>query len=182
LSSLLLVGACGRAERAPEPARAPAAVEVRAGARLIARVVPGAPCRAVVEGLELLVGLDPVVARHGEATWRAVRAADGTTLLRDGQPRARLHAGQLFDEAGRPLLGVRGDGAIWSRGAATRRRAVATPAGAPDPAAPGTVRVGDVTATGTTDLLAAALLAAPEVTPELRAITACYLLSTEGAP
>jgi hypothetical protein len=177
LFSLLLVGGCrcggdGDASAPPPAARA---IEVRNAAGAIdARVVPGRPCRATVEGFELLVGTQPLVAQHGAARWTAETAANGTTFLKDGAPVARLYARQLFDAEGLTLLRVLDDGSIANRASAIVRRADASPTG-------NSVAIGASTITGTTDVVLSAILTAPEATPDVRALVACYLLSA-GAP
>jgi hypothetical protein len=170
VSSILLVGGCRcGADRAPPPP--PAAIEVRTAAgATTARVVPGRPCRATGGGTGLLVGGRPLVAQHGAARWAGEDAPNGTTLRKDGAVIARVYAGQLFDAEGLPILRVMEDGAIASRASVIVRRAVAVPAPA------NAVGIGDVTVTGTTDVVLAAMLAAPEVAPELRAMVACHLV------
>lgn len=148
------------------------AIEVRDGTGAVsARIVPGRPCRARVEGVELLVGERPLVAQHGAARWTGEDAANGTTILKDGAPVARLHARQLFDAEGLPILRVLDDGAIADRASAIVRRAAAVPA-------EHAVTIGEATVTGTTDVVLAAMLAAPEAPPHVRAMVACHLLSS----
>jgi hypothetical protein len=178
LSSLLLVGGC-RCD-ADRQAPAPAAIrpiEVRDAAGVVmARVVPGRPCRATVEGVEILVGGRPLVAQHGAVRWSGEDAANGTTLKKDGAAVARVHARQLFDAEGLPILRVLDDGSIANRASVIVRRAVVAPA----PAA-NAVMIGDTIVSGTTDVVLAAMLAAPEATPDLRAIVACHLLLSESS-
>ena len=143
-----------------------------------ARVVPGRPCRASVDGVELLVGGRPLLSQHGATRWTGEDAANGTTLRKDGAPVARVHARQLFDAEGLPILRVMDDGSIANRAGVIVRRA-APAAGSAAPAA-GSVQIGDVTVTGTTDVVLAAMLAAPEAPPELRAMVACHLLLPEA--
>jgi hypothetical protein len=180
LASLLLVGGCrSGGDREAAPAPAPAAIEVRDAAGVItARVAPGRPCRATVEGVELLVGGRPLVAAHGAVRWSGEDAANGTTLSKDGAPVARVFARQLFDAEGLPILRVMEDGAIANRASVIVRRAAAVPAPAPGGAP--AVQIGDTTVTGTADLVLAAMLAAPEVAPDLRAMVACHLLLLEA--
>ena len=176
LSSLLLVGLAGgcRCGAERQPPRQPPAIEARdATGAVTARVVPGRPCRAEVEGTELLVGGRPLVAQFGATRWSGEDAANGTTLLKNGVPVARVHARQLFDAEGLPILRVLEDGSIADRASAIVRRAVAAPDG-------GAVAIGGTTVRGTADVVLAAMLTAPEVAPELRAMVACHLLLLEA--
>ena len=168
-----IVGGCrGGGEPAPPPP--PPAIEVRdAAGALTARVVAGHPCRATVEGVELLVGGRPLVAQQGAVRWTGEDAPNGTTLKKDGAPVARVHARQLFDAEGIPLLRVLEDGSITNRASVVVRRAAPAPTG-------NAVTVGSATFTGTTDVVLAAMLAAPEAPPDVRAMVACHFLL--GAP
>jgi hypothetical protein len=164
---------CGSGREAPPPPPPPA-IEVRdATGAVTARVVPGRPCRARVEDVELLVGGRPLVAQLGATRWSGEDAANGTTLKKNDQVVARIHARQLFDAEGLPILRVLEDGSITDRARAVVRRAVAAPAAS-------SVTIGDVTVSGTTDVVLAAMLAAPEAAPELRAMLACHLLLLEA--
>lgn len=179
-----LVGGCrGDGDRTPPPPPPLPAIEVRdASGAITARVVPGRPCRASVDGVELLVGGRPLVSQQGAIRWTGEDAANGTTLFKDGAPVARIHARQLFDAEGLPLLRVLDDGAIADRASAIVRRAVATPgsgSGSGSGSATGSVKLGDLTVTGTTDMVLAAMLTAPEAPPDLRAMVACHLLLPE---
>ncbi len=182
LSSLFLVGLvggcrCGADREAPAPA-APAAIEVRDAAGVVmARVVPGRPCRATVEGVELLVGGRPLVAQHGAARWSGEDAANGTTLSKNGAPVARVYARQLFDAEGLPILRVLDDGSIANRASVIVRRAVVPPTPVGSAVA---VKIGELTVTGTADVVLAAMLAAPEAAPDVRAMVACHLLLPEA--
>lgn len=176
LSSILLVGGC-RCGAEREPAPQPAAIEVRSAAgAVLARVVPGRPCRATVEGVELLVGGRPLVAQHGAARWSGEDAPNGTTLRKDGAAVARVHARQLFDAEGLPILRVMEDGSIANRASVIVRRATVAPAPA------NAVTIGEATVTGTTDVVLAAMLAAPEAPPDVRAMVACHYLLPEASP
>jgi hypothetical protein len=168
-----LAGGCrGGADPAPTPPLP--AIEVRdAVGSVTARVVPGHPCRATVEGVEILVGGRPLVAQQGAVRWTGEDAPNGTTFKKDGAPVARVHARQLFDEAGIPILRVLPDGGIVNRASVRVRSAAAAPTG-------NAVAIGAVTVAGTADVTLAAMLAAPEVPPDLRALVACHYLL--GAP
>jgi hypothetical protein len=175
LSSLLLVGGCrSSGDEAPARPPDPPAIEVHDAAGVItARVVPGRPCRATVEGVELLVGGRPLVASHGAVRWTGEDAPNGTTLSKNGALAARVYARQLFDAEGLPILRVMDDGTIANRARVIVRRATAAPAA-------NAVTIGDLTVTGTTDVVLAAMLAAPEATPDVRAMVACHFLLPEA--
>jgi hypothetical protein len=176
--------ACGSG-KAPAPATIPA-IEVRdvapnGKAGLLARVVPGHPCRAQIDGVELLVGGRPLVADLGSTRWTGEDAANGTTLKQNGEPAARIHANQLFDKDGIPVLRVADNGDISDQTARLIRRARATPEG---------VRIEGVTdpslallVSNTGNLaLAAMLTAVREAAPVTRGLVAChYLLPVEPA-
>jgi hypothetical protein len=123
---------------------------------------------------QLLVGGRPLVAQHGAVRWSGEDAANGTTLSKDGAPVARVYARQLFDAEGLPVLRVMEDGSIANRASVVVRRAAAAPGDTP------AVKIGDTTITGTADVVLAAMLAAPEVAPDLRAMVACHLLLPEA--
>src|SRR4051812_14044460 len=96
--SLLLglwgLSACqGKSE--PDPPRTPRPViEARSFGSSVARIVAGHPCRAEVEGEELLIGTEPLVAQVGNSRWSGITSSAGsdagTTLSRDGQPVVRI--------------------------------------------------------------------------------------------
>jgi hypothetical protein len=174
------MGGCrcgGDREVAPAPP-APPSIEVRAKDGTVeSRVIPGHPCRATVEGTELLVGGPPLVAQQGTVRWSAEDAPNGTTFRKGDTAVARLHARQLFDAEGLPILRVLEDGRIANRASVIVRRAEVVPAVAPGR---GAVAIGTTTVSGTTDVVLAAMLAAPEAPPDLRAIVACHLLLSEA--
>jgi hypothetical protein len=127
--------------------------------------------------VELLVGGRPLVAQHGAARWSGEDAPNGTTLRKDGAAVARIHARQLFDAEGLPILRVMDDGSIANRASVIVRRAVVAP-----PPAANAVLIGEATVTGTTDVVLAAMLAAPEAPPDVRAMVACHYLLPEAPP
>lgn len=162
-----LVVACQDATPASARTDEPAAIIARARSTLVAQVTPGHPCRATVDGVELIVGTSPFVAQHGADRFTAQDASNGTTFFKNDQPVARIHARQLFDHQGIPLVRVLDSGDITDSANAIVRRAVATT---------NTVTVGDLTVTGTSDVVLAAMLTAREAAPEVRALVACHLL------
>ena len=163
----LAAAGCQTTPPAPKPV-----VEITAkdatGA-VTARVVPGRPCRATVDGVELLVGR-PLVAQVGTDRWTGESAANGTTLKLNDQPVARIHAKQLFDHQGIPLVRVLDNGDVVDKANAVVRKAVA---GA------NTVTIGDVTVAGTTDVVLAVMLTAREAAAPVRGLAACHFLANE---
>jgi hypothetical protein len=136
------------------------------------RIVPGHPCRAEVDGVEMQVGGRPLVAQLGSRRWTGEDAANGTTFKLNDAPVARIHAKQLFDGEGVPLVRVSDNGDIANGGGRILRKAIV---------AGDKITIGEFVVTGTTDLVLAAMLTAKtEATPELRALAAChFLLPTE---
>jgi hypothetical protein len=151
--------------------------------KVVAQLRPGHPCRATVDHIEMLIGGPPLVAQDGEVRWSGEAAETGTMLLRDGSPFARVFptidpaALAVFDPTGVALVRV----------AAAANAATISNAG-------GTVirklaRTGDAIATdppsftisGTSDLVLAAVLSAPELVPEVRGLAACDRLLEKGS-
>jgi hypothetical protein len=151
---------------APKPQPAGIAVVDATGA-VVARVIPGHPCRATVEGIELLVGGRPLVAQLGTDRWSGEDAENGTTLRKNDQVVARIHAKQLFDANGVPLLRVLDNGDIVDQANAVARKAVV---------AADHVTIESLTVTGTTDIAIAAMLTARETVPEVRGLAVCHYL------
>jgi len=167
------------------PAPGPAAIEVTSKVEGVdatsARVVPGHPCRAEVAGVELIVGGPPLLSEQGDTRWTAETLANGTTFKSNDRPVARIHANQLFDAEGIPLIKVLDNGSIVNGPGRVVRKATASHDPAPhvtitstDPKAPE-----DTVVTGTEDVVLAGLLAAPEPGPEIRGLVACHLLMVE---
>lgn len=158
----------------------PPAIELRDQGAIVARVWPGSPCRAVVDGLELLVGhgeADSLVAQHGATRWVTEQGDNGTTFRRNDLEAARIHAHQLFDEHGAPLVRVlengdivNGAGQLVRQAKVTGTSVTITPVVNPGhPAEP-------IVVTGTTHIELAAMLSAREATAEIRALAACHFL------
>jgi hypothetical protein len=147
-------------------------IEARSGGTTVARIVAGHPCRADVDGNELLIGTEPLVAQVGNTRWSGHEASDGTTLRRDGAAIVRLHDTQdtgveVFDPQGNAILLVTADGAISNaRGEILRRAEPSRVA----------IKIGDSIVTGTSDLALGVLISAPELIPEVRALAACHRL------
>lgn len=174
------VGAGCQGKSEPDPPRPPRPViEARSGGALVARIVAGYPCRAEVEGNELLIGSEPLVAQVGSSRWSGDASTDpgaepGTMLRKNGEPINRIHDLQdtgieVFDARGGAILQVNSDGAIANARGEVVRRA--------EPAAPA-IKVGDSLVTGTSDVALAVLITAPELIPEVRALAACHRLFT----
>ena len=148
--------------------RKDAAIEVVDATKSVtARVVPGRPCRATVDGIELLVGGRPLVAQIGTDRWTGADASNGTTLRKNDQIVARIHAKQIFDANGIPVIRVMDNGDIADKANALVRKAVVSG---------NAVTIGELTVTGTTDVAIAAMLTARETVPEVRALAACHYL------
>jgi hypothetical protein len=167
----LIAGCQGKSE--PDPPRSPPPViEARSGGLTIARIVSGHPCRADVDGNELLIGTEPLVAQVGNRRWSGDDSAAGITLRRDGAPIVRIHDQQdagveVFDPHDSAILLITGDGAISNaRGEILRRAEPSRVA----------IKIGESIVTGTSDLALGAIITAPELIPEVRALAACHRL------
>ena len=168
MSFVLPVVGCQGTDSSKAAAPKPNVIEVLDGSKaVIARVAPGHPCRATVDGVELLVGGPPLVAQIGTDKWTGEDAENGTTLRKNGQIVARIHAKQLFDPNGIPILRVLDNGDIADKANAVVRKAVT---------AVDHVTIDTFTVTGTTDIAIAAMLTARETVPEIRALAACHYL------
>src|SRR5213078_2275323 len=85
----ILAGCQGKSE--PDPPRPPPAViEARLGGTTVAHIIAGHPCRAEVDGDELLVGTQPLVAQVGNSRWSGDDGDGGTTLRKDGASIVRI--------------------------------------------------------------------------------------------
>jgi hypothetical protein len=148
-------------------------IEARSGGATSARIIPGHPCRADIDGNELLVGTEPLVTQIGNSRWSGDDGPEGTTLRRDGAAILRIHdtkdAGvEVFDPYGAAVLFVTADGAIANARGEIQRRAARTSVA---------IKIGDSVVTGTSDLVLGVLITAPELIPEVRALAACHRLS-----
>jgi hypothetical protein len=167
---------------APAPVESRSAIEVIAGGKVSARVMPGHPCRATVAGIEFIVGGLPLLAQQGDTRWTAETRENGTTFKSNDRPVARIHANQLFDAQGIPLVKVLENGNIVDGPGRVVRKAVAARA----PALGVTIKnadtkvPGEIVVTNTDDIALAALFAAPEPAPEIRALAACFMLLSQN--
>jgi hypothetical protein len=147
-----------------------------ASGKVTSRVVPGHPCRATIDGLELLIGTQPLVAQLGDVRWSGDLAANGTTFKRNDVPVARMFPDD--DPASVGLYSADGT-TVFTSNVAIDKAALVSGAGAVVGTVAkirGTIEAGDRTVTGTEDLLLAALLSAPDVSPEVRGLAACHRL------
>lgn len=186
-AGVALLAGCPGQSNSDLPAAAPAGIEVRdATGEITARVVGGRPCRATVEGVELQIGADPLVAMVGNIRWDGLDVATETgrklTLTRNGARTAEV----VTDGARISVLEDQGIAVIRAQltddtapvfDAANTNVRTAKRSGT-------NVTIGDMTVTGTQDLLLAALLTAHEIGPEVRALAACHrlLLLQKSAP
>jgi hypothetical protein len=173
----LIAGCQGKSD--PDPPRPPPpVVEARANGATIARIVAGHPCRAEIDGDELMVGTQPLVAQVGNSRWSGDDADDGTTLRKDGAAIVRLRdlddaSVEVFDPRGVAMLRVSADGSVANARGEVVRRVEATHTA---------LKIGDSVVTGTSDLVLGVLVTAPELIPEVRALAACHrLFSREQA-
>jgi hypothetical protein len=182
-AGVALLAGCPGQSTSDLPAAVPAGIEVRdALGEVTARVVAGRPCRAMVEGVDLQVGANPLVAMVGNTRWDGVDTATGTTLTKNGVRAAEIVSDsgklQINDDKGIPVIRARIDGdSVPVLDAANTNVRTAKRSGT-------SVTIGDMTVTGTQDLLLAALLTAHEIGPEVRALAACHrlLLLQKSAP
>ena len=174
LLALTLLGCQGAPKDTATPL--PVGIEVRDGTgKLLATLRPGHPCRATINQVEMFIGGPPLVSQHGDERWTGEHTQTGTQLMRDGTPVARVfptgQPGELavFDPSGVALVRIVAakDAANLSNagGQLIRQLARKGDAIAVDPP--------DFTISGTTDLVLAAVLSAPELVPEVRGLVAC---------
>jgi hypothetical protein len=176
MRSLLLLAlvACQGKQEAPPPA--PIAVQVRdTSGVLVAELRPLRPCRGSIGPVDLIVGGPPLVANLGGTEWKGSAADNGTTLIRDGVSIARVYpignpsSVSVLDMHGVALARIAVTGAV-----ATVTNAASVPVR--NLRLDGDAIKADqpvLTITGTKDLLLAALLSAPELSPEVRVLAAC---------
>jgi hypothetical protein len=165
-----------QAQVTPPP---PPVVEVKdAQGGVIASIRAGRPCRATIGPIELIVGGPPLVAQLGSTRWSGSAGPNGTTLVRDDERVARVFPvgdpaqAAVLDMQGIALarIAVEGDTARVSEASGRPVRDLARKAGEI------TVSEPALSITGTDDLVLAALLTAPELTPEVRMLAACERL------
>lgn len=157
-------------------------IELRdAKGAVLARVTEGRPCRATIDGDELIVGGRPLVMMHGETRWAGDDIDGSTVITRDGESFARIFpatigndALDVFDREGVALIRATATGdtaVVRDSGQSIARELSRTAAGIAIK-----MSSGDAVVTGTQDLLLAAVLSATEVSTEVRALAACHRL------
>jgi hypothetical protein len=177
---VLMVTACSG--RSSEPAPTPVSIEVRdLGDKVTARVLPGHPCRAEIDGIELIVGETPFVAQDADIQWRGEDGSNGITLRAGHNTMARLYPPSsrdelgIYDPSGAAMIRVRADakGAdVLDQHDKIVRRVDAGPTGLAVRevySVPAFAKV-----TGTSDAVLAAVLTSAEVGRQVRALAACH--------
>ncbi len=174
--------ATGCHDRSPDAPPLPPVIEVSAGGNPTIRIVPGHPCRATVEDVEMIVGGRPLVSQDADTRWTGDDAGNGTTLRENGSPVARLYPiddpakMSVLDPAGVPMIQVFAEGknaTVSDHKSEVIRKIEATPAG---------LAIRDMhsgkaaTATGTTDAVLVGVVTSPELTRQVRALAACSRL------
>lgn len=169
----MLLVACQTGSGASNAAAGARIVDVRdARGVLKAHVSGGHPCRASVDGVDLIVGGPPLLADVGATRWTGEDAPNGTTLRQNDAMVARIHAKQLFDAEGIPVIRVMDNGDIANGAGRIVRKAIVMP--------DQRITIGELTITGVSgtpdDVALAAMLTAPETSREVRALAACHYL------
>ncbi len=145
--------------------------------KVTARVTPGHPCRATVDGIELLIGTQPLVAQLGDVRWTGETSSNGTTIKRNDKAVARIFPSDLPNETGLfTTEGVAMVRATVSGDKADLISGAGAIVGSVTKLPKGGLAIADRVITGTDDLLLAALLSAPEAPPEVRGLAACHRL------
>ncbi|MGE0549983.1 MAG: hypothetical protein AB7O24_14805 [Kofleriaceae bacterium] len=177
---LVALAAACQGQSAPKSVVPPAEVVATINGRVHARVVGSRPCRAMVDNVELMVGLDPLIAQVGATTWTGQVGSNGTTFHRGDAEVARLTS--IAPLQGLALVGPDGitimrvetsgdDASIIGGDGAVRRKAKREAQ---------SIVIGDAVVTGTQDLGLAALIAAQDVDPEVRGLAACQHLIAQS--
>jgi hypothetical protein len=182
MSLAATLGCQGKTD-SPDPTL-PTTIEARDGGSLLATVRPGKPCRATIGPNEMIVGGPPLVSQLGDTRWSGESTRTGTLVQRDGQLVARFFpvgdaaAAGIYDPNGVALERIAAEGRRASiTDAASRSTHALVLDGAGAIAMDGKTKI-----TGTSDLVLAALLAAPEVSPELRMMAACERVLVASQP
>jgi hypothetical protein len=173
LLAALACGGCQTDQSKPPPPKKPYIVLKNEHLSPIADAIPGRPCRVTVEGSQYIVGGPPLVMQVGADRWTGEQAENGTTLRKNDQIVARIHANQLFNADGVPILRVTEAGDVVDKSNAAIRKLdvlgnrvhISSPVGSVD---------------GTSNVVLAAFLSAREALPEVRALSVCQILLTES--
>jgi len=160
-------------------AMVPTLIEVHDGPQVVASVRTGRPCRATIGPIELIVGGPPIISQSGDTKWSGETSPQAGTFYSHNDDRVAraypigdaLVAG-IYDSNGVALIRVATTGpdhqrATVTSGSSAQLRTLAKV---------GTSIVVDspkLTVTGTSDLVLAALLSAPEIVPEVRMLASC---------
>jgi len=154
-----------------------------ANGKVIAELRPLRPCRASVDGTEMIVGGPPILSQVGNTTWTGSTSENGTTYSRDSERIARIY----------PIRDPKSAAVLDMQGVAMARITVAGDKAAVADASTATIRsltklgstisidAPPLTVTGTDDLVLAALLTAPELVPEVRMLAACERVLVKGS-
>jgi hypothetical protein len=171
---LLALAGCHGSTQPPAPEPDPVQVRDASGA-VLAELRALRPCRGSIGPIDLIVGGPPLISNVGSTQWSGMTGANGTTLRRDGDPVARVYpvgdatTAAVLDPHGVALarIAVTGKVAVVSNAASVPVRNLRVDGDAIKADQPA------MTITGTHDLVLAALLSAPELTPEVRVLAAC---------
>jgi len=170
---LAALGCQGSSPKSSETA--PTVVEVRdAKGAVVDSVHAGKPCRTEFEGTQLVVENGKLAS--GSAHWTTEQRKNGTAMMKDGEMVARVVTSEedvsaghtdVVDPKGIAISRIsRMHGHLSVGDAGSRRLREGT-------RSDGTIRVGELTVTGTDNLLLAGLITATEVPPEVRALAVC---------
>lgn len=125
----------------------------------------------------MLIGTQPLVAQLGDVRWTGDQAENGTTIKRNDTAVARMFPSDQPNETGLfTNEGVALFRATVSGAKADLISGAGTVVGSVTKLPKGGIAIGDRVITGTDDLLLAALLTAPETSPEVRGLAACHRL------
>ncbi|CAN5700719.1 hypothetical protein BH11MYX2_BH11MYX2_20860 [soil metagenome] len=172
------------APNAAEAPPRPVLVEAKdSTGKIVARVAPSTPCEVTIEGLSLDVDRR-LSADNGPIKYTSAATNGDLTLLKDGQAFARIgeptpNELALFDDQGIASIRVSVSG-----GDAVVRDKAGSPVRELRRSGPSIIissSAGDITVTGTSDLLLAAVLTATEASLEVRALAACHRMQ-KAAP
>lgn len=174
-----LLGCQGKSEKAPEP---PKIVEVRDDhAATVARIESGPPCRATFGGSELVIDAKSSLESAG-AKWTSEDRGRDWAVLKDGQLFARIVDSDEDQIAGHTDVIDPNGVAIVRVKELHHQITVANAGGVRLRSGEGApLAIGGVTVSGTDNARLAALVASPEVAPEVRALFACRELARGGA-
>jgi len=171
-----VLGCQGKADK-PAPVQ-PTMIEVHEGTQVVASVRTGRPCRATIGPIELIVGGPPIISQSGDTKWSGETTAQAGTFYSHNDDRvARVfpvsdpQTGGVYDVNGVALIRIAtstaGDTATVTSSSSALLRTLAKHGESIVVDSP------KLTVTGTSDLVLAALLSAPEIVPEVRMLASC---------